>query len=298
MSEWDLVNYVKSRAKPHPLLSHGIGDDTAVLAAHPDELLATIDTLMDGVHFITDSTNPEAIGYKALAVSLSDIAAMGGEAETALLSLSIPKQMSSTWIKRLCDGAFELADRFGVTLCGGDTTSWDGPLVVTTAVYGKPHKKGPILRSKAAEGQIICVSGPLGGSLSKGRHLRFTPRLNEVKELMDRCDLQSMVDISDGLISDLGHICKLSQCGALLDRKAIPIHQDVTSDTLDKAIQAAMTDGEDFELCFTIPESQKQLLKNLSFKSYIVGRIVEQSGLFWEDFSPIKLKGYEHSFDN
>jgi thiamine-monophosphate kinase len=296
MSEWDLVSYVKSRAKPHPRLKQGIGDDTAVLAGHPDEILATIDSLMDGVHFLTDTTKPEAIGYKALAVSLSDIAAMGGQAETALLSLSIPKHLSSSWIKRLCDGAFELADSFGVSLCGGDTTSWRGPLVVTTAVYGKPHEKGPLLRSTAKAGQLICVSGPLGGSLNRGRHLKFKPRLHEVKELLDTCEPSSMIDISDGLASDLRHICDLSQCGAMLYRNAIPVHEDAKSENDDTAIRAAMTDGEDFELCFTIPENQRPLLEGLSFKNYVIGKTIEQSGLFWDDASPIHLKGYEHRF--
>ena len=296
MSEWDLIKFVQSRSKPYSILKQGIGDDTAVLNSHPDEILATIDTLLDGVHFIADQTPPEAIGYKSLAVSLSDIAAMGGEAESALLSLCIPHKASLSWVKKLCAGAFDLADRFGVSLCGGDTTSWSGPLVVTTAVYGKPHRKGPVLRSTAKPGHLICVSGPLGGSLQNRRHLSFKPRLNEAKELLDHCDLSSMIDLSDGMASDLQHICSLSQCGASLIKDAIPIHEDVSSRDPNTALEAAMTDGEDFELCFTLPVEQQDQLSNLSFHCYVIGKLLDQPGMFWDNGEPIKLKGYEHSF--
>ncbi len=215
----------------------GIGDDCAVLDLPPGcQLLATTDMLMDGRHFRLNVDGAEAVGYKAMGVNLSDIAAMAGVPLAALVSVALPRGAAVPVGQGLLAGLKRMAERFDVGLIGGDTNAWDGPLVINVAVLGEAAPAGPVRRSGARPGDVILVTGPLGGSLCRGRHLRPEPRIREALALLQAAPLGAMIDISDGLSSDLGHILAESGgLGAVLDAAAIPIHAD--------AVQAAREDG-------------------------------------------------------
>jgi thiamine-monophosphate kinase len=283
----------------------GIGDDCAIIpTANFPNLVITTDALVEGVHFASPLRNYAAVGYKSLAVSLSDIAAMGAEAKYFLLTLSLSPKVGKNDVAALLGGMKRLAKEFNVPLIGGDTTASTAGLVVTTTVIGVPHSKGPILRSGAKSDDWIFVTGKLGGSLSSGRHLTFTPRLREAKHLVDKFDIHAMVDVSDGLASDLGHILTASGLGAILEPQKIPVAADVRANYEDpqKAIKHALCDGEDFELCFTVSEKHGQHLAALGnvlgTPLTYVGRCCKKKGLFFDrgdgHIEKIDWRGYEH----
>ncbi|MFK7820763.1 MAG: thiamine-monophosphate kinase, partial [Planctomycetaceae bacterium] len=234
----------------------GPGDDAAVieLADGTCELLAA-DMLLGGVHFEHDA-DPRLVGRKALAVNLSDIAAMGGTPKAALISVALPKGKGVA--EPLHQGLFELATEFGVAIAGGDTTSWDGPLVINVAVTGNLNAgEEPFLRSGAKVGDWIFCTGPVGGSID-GHHLTFTPRLRESTALRAVANVSSMIDISDGLASDLHHILTESQVGARVYVDRIPYRSNIASSK--NALERALGDGEDFELLFTVNEADGRRL--------------------------------------
>lgn len=244
-------------------------DDCAVLSPSASDQLVTSDMLMDGVHFLAQKQPLGQIGYKALAVNISDIAAMAGTPEHAFISLALPKALATeAAIAELYDGMTRCAAPFGVALAGGDTNIWQGPLVISVTVLGTAHEKGAMLRRGAKPGDRVLVTGPLGGSLIKGRHLRFSPRVEEAQWLAERGTLRGMADISDGLATDLRHIMALSGVGVTLDGEAVPVHDDVPATDDWQRLQAALTDGEDFELVFCCsPEDAAALLSAQSVAS-------------------------------
>jgi thiamine-monophosphate kinase len=254
VSEFGLIAWIRERTRAGGQVSLGVGDDCASLIFRPGvEVLVTTDMLMDGRHFRLDEAGATAVGYKALAVNLSDIAAMAGVPVAAFVAVALPRAMAEDVAKGLHAGMTPLLERFGVTLAGGDTNAWDGPLVVTVTLIGEATERGAVRRSGAKAGDEILVTGPLGGSLS-GRHLRPAPRVTEALALIENVKLHAMIDISDGLASDLGHILEESGgLGATLEAGAIPIHPDaliLEGSSLDHALH----DGEDFELCLTLSQ--------------------------------------------
>lgn len=265
----------------------GIGDDCAVLDLPPGcQLLATTDMLMDGRHFRLNVDGAEAVGYKAMGVNLSDIAAMAGVPLAALVSVALPRGAAVPVGQGLLAGLKRMAERFDVGLIGGDTNAWDGPLVINVAVLGEAAPAGPVRRSGARPGDVILVTGPLGGSLCRGRHLRPEPRIREALALLQAAPLGAMIDISDGLSSDLGHILAESGgLGAVLDAAAIPIHADAVQAAREDgipALQHALHDGEDFELCLTlVPAAADSLLAvpPTEVRLYRVGEITAEPGL-------------------
>lgn len=231
----------------------GIGDDMAVVDVEDNLVAMTADMLMDGVHFDTRHHGYDTIGRKAVACSLSDCAGMGCQPRVATVSVALPETLSMEDVKTLYEGMAGIADEFGCTVAGGDTNSWHGPLVIDVAMLAEPMAtRGPVRRSEARVGDLILVSGPLGGSIA-GKHLTFTPRMELAAQLVHHPGLHAMMDISDGLSIDLQRMCLASGCRAELDAAML---ESVISDAARQcaesdgrsAMEHALHDGEDFEL--------------------------------------------------
>lgn len=263
--EFKLIEWIQGQVKSRHPVSVGIGDDAAAIRFdHQRDSLIATDMLMEGVHFTFPPATPELAGRKALAVNLSDIAAMGGRAIAAFISIAIPQNRGMSFAQDVHRGVLDLANEFDVVVAGGDTNSWKGPLVINVAIVGETLRERPILRSGAQPGDWLFVTGDLGGSLG-GKHLNFQPRLREVITLLEECDPRAMIDVSDGLAADLHHILNQSHVGAILDSSRIPISQAAQQQATAgrTALDRALSDGEDFELLFTVsPEDGSRLTSN------------------------------------
>jgi thiamine-monophosphate kinase len=297
MSELKFIDHIRKQSSSHPLVRLGIGDDAAVLTSHPHEILVTTDTILDGRHFQSQKDAARAIGHKAIAVNLSDCAAMGGLPEVALLAVSVSSQYPEEFLQALVDGIFDTAQEFNTALAGGDTTAWSGPLAITMTLIGRPHsRRQPIRRDSAKPGDLVMVTGPLGDSLASGHHLNFTPRIRESQQICQCIRPTSMIDLSDGLATDLGHILTASHVGATLFRDNIPLRASLQSTSATTALTKALCDGEDFELCFTVSPQDRPKLDTLSCPLFEIGVINPTPGLTWDDGSAIEQMGFEHQF--
>lgn len=286
-------------------LQLGIGDDAAVWRPSPGyELLLAKDVLMEGTHFLFPPATPELAGRKALAVNLSDIAAMGGTPRAALVGLALPRSRGADFARRVQAGVQQLADASGVLVVGGDTNIWDGPLVVSVTVLGEVAASSAWQRSGAQPGDVLCVTGPLGGSYPSGRHLRLSPRLDLVPLLRERVTIRAAIDLSDGLLRDVGHLLQGTAAGARLDASAIPIHPDVPASAPWLArLEQALTDGEDFELLLAVAPDDWQELRHdpiLGQQVVSIGEISATAGLVVLDpqGAPLSFQrtGYQHQF--
>ncbi|OGX10585.1 MAG: hypothetical protein A2Y05_01300 [Omnitrophica WOR_2 bacterium GWA2_53_43] len=275
-----------------PYVVHGIGDDTAVVPLDARRyLLLTTDMLLEGVHFERKAP-PRLIGRKALACSISDIAAMGGVPRYALVSLGVPGNLSWTFVRDVYQGMDALARPFGVAIVGGDTIK-STKVVINIALTGEAGKSDVVYRSGARAGDQIFVTGPLGKSLSTGWHLKFTPRLKESRYLVRHVKPTAMIDISDGLAADLGHILEESKVGAVLEENEIPRRAGAN-------VRQALYDGEDFELLFTVPRRKAAFWgRQKQFRFYPIGEIVPHAkGLLLKNktgaLAKIEPRGYTH----
>jgi thiamine-monophosphate kinase len=305
--EFDLIERLRQSASAHPRVTLGIGDDAAVVRfLAPAEALVTVDLLMEGVDFTLDSAAPERVGRKALAVSLSDIAAMAGRPLACFVAVALPRRGGFELGVALEAGLSKLALEFDVALAGGDTNTWDGPLVASVTVLGETTGRGAVRRSGARPGDWVMATGAFGGSLL-GKHLDFTPRVREALALHAAVTLTSMIDASDGLAADLGHLLDESGAGAEIDEAAIPIaaaaHAAAARDNRPP-LAHALSDGEDFELIFTVsPADGARLHERPLFDTPIsrLGEIVSGSGcrLRTRDGSEVALpsEGWKHAFD-
>ncbi len=271
VGEFGLIDLLQKSAAGNRSLVKGIGDDTAVLRAGAGkDLLFTTDMLVEGTHF-TLGMGAKKIGHKALACNLSDIAAMGGTPTAAVISCGLPKNVPVRFARDLFDGINVLCKRFKVAVAGGDTVR-SAKLVINIAMLGEVKKGRAVTRGGAKTGDVIFVTGPLGGTLKSGKHLSFVPRVKEAQFLTSRYQVSSMIDISDGLLADLGHILKAGKKGAVLHAQDIPLNRGAR-------LRQALSGGEDFELLFTLPVKDAQRLmksRSAGFKFFPIGQIVER----------------------
>lgn len=295
-SEFDLI--ARYFTRPAPSAKLGVGDDAALIAVNPGfELAISTDMLVAGTHFFPD-VDPVALGHKALAVNLSDMAAMGAVPRWALLSLSLP-QADEVWLKQFSSGFLALADEYGVELIGGDTTR--GPLIISVTILGEVEAGRALRRDAAQADDDIWVSGELGGAamalqcVSGGLPLEADEEalcLERLHRPLPRvglgCALLGManaaIDISDGLIADLGHILERSHLGAEVHLASLPL-AEAASKRLEQAgvMRAVLAGGDDYELCFTAPREQAAAIMRVAEKTGVpitrVGRITQGAGL-------------------
>jgi thiamine-monophosphate kinase len=300
MAEFDYIRWLRTQVRSTDRVEIGIGDDCALIRLPEERALITTDMLMDGVHFRLDEAGPRRVGRKALAVNLSDIAAMAGRPVAAVVSLALPRHGAGKLAEELLLGMKPLADEFATAIVGGDTNTWSGPLVVSITVIGEPGPAGPVLRSGAKPSDWLLVTGPLGGSRGT-KEFDFMPRIQEARTLGLLCELHAMIDLSDGLAGDLGHLCDESGVGAVLNAERIPIAAAVVG--VDR-LTRALTDGEDFELAFAVsPADGRMLVEKQPVPGVTlvhVGEFLAERGMWVEERStrrPLEPRGYVHPFE-
>jgi thiamine-monophosphate kinase len=311
-SEKNLIADIRRMARRGPGVVAGIGDDCAVLqVSQGHETLVTTDFTLEGIHFRREWHPPEAVGHRCLARGLSDIAAMGGVPIASFLSLALPRDLPQSWVDRFMKGLLALAGKFHITLAGGDTAQSPDGILADIIVIGSVPKGKAVLRSRAKPGDRIFVSGELGGSagtlhrLIKAparklkpqdfpRHFFPEPRLGVGQWLREKGVATAMIDTSDGLSTDLSHICEESGVGAEVWEGAIPLGW-VGRRQVD--VSEALHGGEDYELLFTVPAGRRVPMRIAGVPVTQIGviqrgkKMVLKSGAGKRTFKP---QGWEH----
>lgn len=309
MSEFTLIDDIRAQfAHLTPNDIEGIGDDCAILPISDSEVMVvSADMLNEGVHFLPERLSAHDIGYKAVMVNLSDIAAMGATPVATLLSIALPSRYGEAWAREFIEGYHEASAQFGVALIGGDTTASESGTVVSVTAIGKAPRSNIKRRSGAMVGDTILVGGELGASAaglreilrgegdspSTAQHRRPIAQVREGVLLGSKEEVHAMMDISDGLASDLRHILVASGVGAIVDLERIP-----TSTTIEEALCG----GEDYKLLVTVKESAaeaiiEQCYATTGTRLYAIGRIVEGDECEWHR-NGVKVdadyRGYTH----
>ena len=311
LGEFGLIDRIRDRF-PAPDGVAGIGDDCAVLPQRSGrDTLVSTDLLIEGTHFLREDIPPYRLGWKSAAVNVSDIAAMGGKPVATFLSVALPADLDASWTDEFLRGYGDLSGRFGVALLGGDTTASPDRICINVAVLGECPSGTARLRSHAQAGDLVCVTGPLGdsaaglkailGSVERDadvqalidRHYLPLPRVAEGLQLAATPGVHAMMDISDGIGSDLGHILKASGCGARIDVAALPLSpalRRVCARQGWDAAALAIGGGEDYELLFTCtPEAEKAL----AVPHTVIGTATAGTSLEWLGTGR-SFHGYDH----
>jgi thiamine-monophosphate kinase len=308
------MNEVELIARLLPSLARGAGvltgpgDDCAVLdvGIPGKRLLFKTDAVVEGIHF-EKGTAGERVGHKALARCLSDVAAMAGTPTHAVVTLALPERFDPEYVDAIYSGLNRLANRYDVGIVGGETTANPERLLISVALIGTVAPERLVLRSGAASGDALFVTGELGGSM-EGKHLDFEPRLREAQWLAHHAPIRAMIDLSDGLASDLRHLLGQSGCGAELLTSAVPLSPAARRNTARESARkppllAALTDGEDFELLFAVPardavrvlDGWKKVFPEVRLSC--IGKVTAQPGIFLRDKDgtrPFTAHGYVH----
>lgn len=298
-SEFNLIERFFVREMPaRKDVALGIGDDCAILNVPEGQSLAvSMDTLIEGVHFLPN-TPASDVAAKAMAVNLSDLAAAGAEPAWVTLSLSIPN-VDMAWLQDFSDTFHDLLSHYGLQVVGGDTTR--GPLSITLQVHGFVPESVALTRSGAEAGDLVCVTGPLGDAsiglqvaqqkLSAEGDIKqylmdryYRPKARVAAGIALRSRASAAIDISDGLLADLGHICSRSSVGAVIDTEKLPISEAARNVTNEQsAIEHALSGGDDYELCFTVAEDDfrkvQSALESVGVACYEIGRITGKNGV-------------------
>jgi thiamine-monophosphate kinase len=314
MMETDFVTWLLDRIPADPRLEVPPGDDAAVL--RPPAMrrtVVTVDMLTEGVDFILGpDCPPRAVGHKAVAVSLSDLAAMGSRPEAVFVAVCLPRTGGDAIAHGLLEGIQSITAEHGCTLAGGDTNSWDGPLVVSVTAIGSVPPGRAWRRDGAKPGDLLVVTGACGGSLL-GRHLAVQPRCRESLFIESRFEVHAAIDVSDGLSLDLSRMMQASATGAVVRMASVPIHADAHRMSLlpgdgKTPLDHALSDGEDFELILAMPPDAAHDLvaaagqAPLDLPITIIGEVTAEPGLIAEDADGARTalppRGYVHAFDS
>jgi thiamine-monophosphate kinase len=320
LGEFGLIERIAGQVARKPGVWIGIGDDAAAVEPSPGCItLVTSDMVVGKVHFDLTLCDPRTLGRKSLAVNLSDIAAMGGKPRHFLLSLALPEELTVGFLDGFIGGLLEVAREFDVTLVGGDTCASRGGLVISVTVMGEQLPERIVSRSGAQPGDLICVTGTLGDaalglSLLQGgerlgpavmKHLDPPPRVREGLALAEAALPTAMIDVSDGLLADLGHILALSGVGARVELAKVPLSESFPVQRppfAEDPFLFPLSGGEDYELLFTVPPAKRAavgaLLHRLGTRVSVIGEITADHGMkvVAEDGSdyPITAQGYNH----
>ena len=303
MAEFSIIETYFNRQQQSDV-DLGVGDDSALLTPPlGQQLVICADTLVAGRHFPLD-TSPHAIGWKSVAVNLSDIAAMGAKPHSILLALSLP-QIDHDWLKGFSQGLYDCCDQFGVRLIGGDTTQ-SPHLTLSVTALGWIETGQAVLRSGAHVDDLIVVSGTVGDAAFALQHIDH-PLKQRLDYPTPRCELgemlkglaSSMIDVSDGLAQDLSHILKASNVGAKIHLDQLPINPALRDLSDNQQWKYALAGGDDYELCFTISTQNYEKILQLqpNVTTTIIGKITQQRGLLFDKDGldhPLQLQGYQH----
>ena len=304
MKETDLITKLTTDLPTDSSIDVGPGDDCAVVNVDGKNVLLKTDAVVEGVHFTAD-TPPEKIGRKAIARPLSDIAAMGGRPSHAVVTVGLPEDFDETRLKTIYRGAGEMGEQNGTYIVGGEITR-NPVLLISVSLIGHVETDRVLTRKGSRDGDAVFLTGELGGSIA-GKHLDFDPRLAEARWLAEQFEIHAMIDLSDGLATDLRYLLG-DNLGAELLTPAIPISRAAKERARDNpagksALLAALADGEDYELLFTLPSKQAVPLHDdwkTAFPElplHCIGKITSQPGLHLRDdkgIQPFHAQGYDH----
>jgi thiamine-monophosphate kinase len=317
LGEFGLIDRIARHVHSTPAVVLGIGDDAAALLPTPGTLtLITSDMLLEGVHFDLTFCDPQSLGRKSLSVNLSDLAAMGATPRQFLLSIALPATLSLEFVDGFLSGILEQAGRYGVTLVGGDTCASLSGLAISITALGEQVPERVVKRSGAATGDLVCLTGTVGDAalglhelrqgkrdgFSVSRQLDPTPRVEAGVALAGAGLASAMIDVSDGVLSDLGHICEMSKVGARLQLGALPLSDQYRAACADDPYALALSGGEDYELLFCIRKGDEgrvqALLDGLGLRFSVIGEIVTGNSVEMvtpegDSYQPGK-RGFDH----